>query len=168
MTDLCTPQDVLDRPQLQGLTLGTVREAQIPGYITEASILVQGYLEHNYPEPPDPPEVSPDPIPQAAMIVTARMVARALTSSQSDPSTDTHSSGMGPFTNSQHTAQDALGGGVWLTRQDKMALDSIEGISVNHQTNVAMYDAPRYPSGLVNILHGRTGRPDDVPHGWYG
>jgi hypothetical protein len=158
MTDLCTPEDVLARPTLQDVTLSQTKQDQIPGYIEEASILVEGYLGHTYPDPPTDDTPNPDPVPAAAKIVTARMVARALTATPVEGNFDTYGSTMGPFAHTKHVAADVLGGGVWLTRQDKMALDSIGGI-YSLQTNVAMYDRPRYPVGIVGLLHGPSGSP---------
>lgn len=102
-----------------------VQSAEITGYIEEASVLVEGYLNHTFDDPPTDGSPNADPVPDAARIVTSRVVARAMTSTPVDPNFDQYSSGMGPFTHSKHVAQDVLGGGVWLTHQDKMALDSI-------------------------------------------
>jgi hypothetical protein len=139
MTDLCTIDDVLDRPALIGVAITATMTAQIPGYIEEASALVCGYLGHQFAGTDD------DPIPNAARIVAARAVARALTATPVDGNCDSYTNGstMGPFahTSTRHVASDVLGGGVWLTRQDKMALDSIGG-TYSLQTNVALFDLP--------------------------
>lgn len=159
MTTLCTPQDVLARPTLIGITITEDMTEQIPGYIDEASILIEGYLEHVYPPAPVDDSPSPDPVPDAARIVCARVVARALTTTNTDPNYDsyTHSRNMGGFgaSNTAHVAADVLGGGVWLTKQDKMALDAISGIGQNQATNVAMYDVPKGVTGFVGALFGR-------------
>jgi hypothetical protein len=139
VTDLCTAADVLARPTLIGVTLSDAKTASIPGYISEASLLVQGYLGHTYPDPPTDGSTNRDPVPDAARIVTARVVARALTATPVDPNFDRYASSMGPFTHTKSVAQDVLGGGVWLTRQDKMALDAIGGTYAK-MTNVPMYD----------------------------
>lgn len=160
MTLLCTLDDVKARPQMVSLadSLDSADEEIIAGWIEEASVLVEGYLEHTYPDPPtDSTEPNPDPVPDAARIVTARVVARAYTT-PAGPATgqDSSNSTMGPFSKSAHITQDALGGGVWLTNQDKLALDSIPGRGL---TNMALYEPRRYPVGSINMLHGPTGRP---------
>lgn len=113
------------RPALVAVTVREARRASIPGYIEEASALICGYLGHTFAGRDD------EPVPDAARVVCARVVARAITSTHVDPNFDNHSraSAIGPFshTDTHHVAPDVLGGGVWLTRQDKMALDSIGG-----------------------------------------
>lgn len=159
MTLLCTSDDVMDRPAVKAVPVDTIDADAIDGYIEEASILIEGYLGHTYPDPPTDIDVpNPDPVPDAARIVCARVVARALTAGRVEPNFDsyTNAAAMGgmSYTNTRHVAQDVLGGGVWLTRQDKMALDSIGGI-YSKQSNVALYDAPRHPTGFVGALFGR-------------
>lgn len=135
------------RPALAGLTLSAAQIAQIPGYIEEASALVCGYLGHTFAGTDD------DPVPGAATIVCARVVARALTTSPTDPnlSESTNTRGMGSFsaTTTAHLAQDVLGGGVWLTRQDKMALDSIGG-AYSRMTCVPLYPFDPCPPAPPN------------------
>src|SRR4051812_40145806 len=142
MANLCTDADVQDRPTLQGVNLSATQLAQIPGYIGEASVLIEGYLGHTYTDDED--------IPVAATIVCARVVARALTARPVDGNFDSYGSTMGPFSHTKHVAADVLGGGVWLTKQDKMALDSI-GSAHSRTSNVALYDLPQRASGLINI-----------------
>jgi hypothetical protein len=149
VTDLCTAADVLARPTLIGVTLSDAKTASIPGYFSEASLLVQGYLGHTYPDPPTDGSTNPDPVPGAARIVTARVVARALTATPVDPNFDRYGSTMGPFTHTKSVAQDVLGGGVWLTRQDKLALDAIGG-TYSRMTNVAVYDLRWCPPAPPN------------------
>lgn len=160
MTTLCTPEDVLARPTLIGITITEDMTEQIPGYIDEASILIEGYLEHVYPPAPlDETLPNPDPVPDAARIVCARVVARALTAAKTDPNYDSYtaSRNMGGFgaSNTAHVAADVLGGGVWLTRQDKMALDAISGIGQHQATHVPMFDVPKHVTGFVGALFGR-------------
>lgn len=135
MIALCTAQDVTARPQLAGVPLSAVQSAQLPGYIEEASTLVCGYLGHTY--------TADETVPEAARVVCARMVARALTTSPVDPNASEYSraSAMGSFsaTSTAHVAADVLGGGVWLTKQDKMALDSIGAITRRTVVNLPMY-----------------------------
>lgn len=167
MTLLCTEDDVMERPQIKAAPTGYINTESIPGYIEEASILVEGYLGHTYPDPPtDPAVTNPDPVPDGARIVAARVVARALLADAAnthnpgagpvvDPNIDsiTSTRAMGGFsaTKTEHVAADVLGGGVWLTRQDKMALDSIGG-AYSRQSNVAMYDVPRHRQGIVGAM----------------
>jgi hypothetical protein len=143
VTDLCTAADVLARPTLIGVTLSDAKAASIPAYIEEASALVCGYLGHTFAGTDD------DPVPNAARIVTARVVARALTATPVDGNFDTYGSTMGPFAHTKHVAQDVLGGGVWLTRQDKLALDSIGG-TYSKMTNVPLYDLRWCPPAPPN------------------
>jgi hypothetical protein len=131
---LCTADDVLARPELAGVALSATQTAQLPGYIDEASTLVCGYLGHAY------TGTSDDPVPNAARIVAARVVARALTSPRLDPNFDTYNSSMGPLAHTKHVAPDAIGGGVWLTRQDKLMLDSIS--TLPRFSNVALHAWP--------------------------
>jgi hypothetical protein len=172
VTLLCTSDDVMERPQILAAPTGTVDTASIPGYIEEASILVEGYLGHTYPDPPtDPDVVNPDPVPDAARVVAARAVARALIADAAnngpggprplDPNIDAYTSSrsMGGFsaTKTEHVAADVLGGGVWLTRQDKMALDSIGG-AYSRQTNVPLYDPPRRVRGVIGAIFSQGNR----------
>lgn len=158
MTALCTQTDVLARPAMHqaNITVDNITDLQIAnitGYIEEASILVEGYLNHTFDDAPEPPAINPDPVPDAARVVTARVVARAMTSAPVDPNFDQYSSGMGPFQHTKHVSQDVLGGGVWLTHQDKMALDSIEfaerisHVSIGHpaRTVIGTVGALRLP-----------------------
>jgi Phage protein Gp19/Gp15/Gp42 len=109
---------------------------------------VCGYLAHMY--------AADETVPNAVVIVTARVVARALTTSPTDPNVDSYAStrAMGSFSasNTAHVAQDVLGGGVWLTRQDKMALDAIDGIGSQTAINVPLYRLSWCP---------------DAPDGWW-
>ena len=113
MTDLCTSGDVLARPTLIGVTLRDAQTASIPGYISEASLLVQGYLGHTYPDPPTDGSTNPDPVPNAARIVCARVVARALTATPVDGNYDRYASAMGPFTHTKASLKtcSAVGSG---------------------------------------------------------
>lgn len=92
-------------------------------------------------------------MPNAATIVCARVVARTLTSTPVEPNLDTYSraSAMGPFnhTDIRHVAQDVLGGGVWLTRQDKMALSSVGG-TYSKMTNLPLYPFDPCPPAPPN------------------
>jgi hypothetical protein len=100
------------------------------GWITEASTLIEGYLRHTY--------TADETVPDAARIVCARVVARALTTPVTTPNADRYDSTMGPFTASTQVTRDALGGGVWLTRQDKMALDSIPGEGLTNRSMIPL------------------------------
>lgn len=141
MADLCTEADVMARPALAGLTLSTAQTASVDGYIDEASVLIEGYLGHTY--------AADETVPDAARIVCARVVARALTATPVDPNFDRYDSTMGPFTQQKHVAPDVLGGGVWLTRQDKMALDAIGGV-YSRMTNVSLYPFDPCPTAPPN------------------
>lgn len=148
MIDLCTVADVTARPELVGRQVSDDDTAKIAGWITDASGLIEGYLQREF--------IDTDPIPKQATVVCARMVARALTTRQAPPTIDSVNSSMGPFAASQHITQDALGGGVWLTRQDRLLLDGI--MKEPRMTNVAMYDAPtQRPIGSANSRLFRRG-----------
>lgn len=168
MTLLCTQADVLDRPALSAAGISTFTEtqaAQVDGYIEEASVLVEGYLGHTYADPPTDGSPNPDPVPDAARLVAARVVARALTSTPVDPNFDSYSSAMGPFSHQKHVAQDVLGGGVWLTRQDKMALDAIDTNA--RISNISTYHPEPTPVGLAgSILMPPPIWPPGMPPGW--
>lgn len=133
MTALCTEADLLARPALIRVTLSDAQTASIPGFSDEASVLIEGYIGHTFAGTDD------DPVPTAAVIVCARVVARALTATPVDPNFDAYGSTIGPFAHSKRVAPDVLGGGVWLTKQDKLALDSIGG-AYSRMTNIALYD----------------------------
>ena len=124
-------------PLVDSLTFTGTQTAQIPGWITEASTLIEGYLRHTY--------TADETVPDAARIVCARVVARALTTPVTTPNADRYDSTMGPFTASTQMTRDALGGGVWLTRQDKMALDSIPGGGLTNRSMIPLKPCPPAP-----------------------
>lgn len=111
---LCSSDDVLARPQMRGVSADA---GTLNGYIEEASVLIEGYLGH--------PFAIGETVPNAAKLVCARMVARAITATPVDPNFESYGSSFGPMAHTKHVAQDVLGGGVWLTRQDKLILDGI-------------------------------------------
>src|SRR4051812_14736980 len=123
---MVTTAFVLLHPTLQGVDLPQAERDKLPGYIADASVLIEGYLQLSWPDPPANP-TDPSPIPGAAQIVCRRVVARALTATPIDPSFDTYASTIGPLSHTKHVTSDVLGGGVWLTRQDRLILDGIPG-----------------------------------------
>lgn len=149
---MITATDVLLHPTLQGVQLPAPELAKIPGYIADASALIEGYLKRTFPDPPDtdnPQTVNL--VPDAARLVCRRMVARVLTSAPIDANFDAYASTMGPMSHTKHVAQDVLGGGVWLTNQDKVILNGITSAGV----------------GVVNIpLYAISSCPPAPPNWW--
>ncbi len=69
-----------------------------------------------------------DPVPAGARVVTAGVVACPdVYAGRSRLDSYSHASTMGAMshTDTMRVTPDALGGGVWSTRQDKMTLDAI-------------------------------------------
>lgn len=159
---MVTPEFVLLHPTLLNPAPPTIVIAEIPGYIEDASVLIEGYLETAYPDPPEDDTASDptvNPVPQPARIVCRRMVARALSTPEIDPRFDSYASAMGPLSHTKHVGQDVMGGGVWLTRQDKLILDGIPG--TDSAVHMAMYDLPERNRGSVCGLRslGVVGHP---------
>ncbi|MCV7010354.1 hypothetical protein [Mycobacterium gordonae] len=121
---MVTTAFVLLHPTLAGVSLPSAELAKVPGLIEDASVLIEGYLERSYPDPPANP-TDPNPVPEPARIVCRRAVARAVVTPDADPRFDSYASAMGSMSHTKHVRQDVMGGGVWLTRQDKMILDGI-------------------------------------------
>lgn len=152
LTPFCTSDDVKARPALAGVTLTGPQTTAMPGFIEDATLIVGGYLDTiGYVPVPhgDPPAFADE-----VRVVTARLVARALTAPARPADLDTFNSSMGPMGHSAHVAADAIGGGAWLTKADKLILDSLvhrPGLS-----NIAMYDVePCRPRGSVGGLWPR-------------
>ncbi len=149
---------VLQHPTLQGVTLPSSELAKIPGYIADASALIEGYLQRAYPDPPNNPQAV-NPVPEAARTVCRRTVARVLTSTPVDPSFDSYAATMGPMSHTKHVAADALGGGVWLTNQDKVILNSITttALGVIHIPMYATSSCPPAPPNWWNLTPASGG-----------
>ena len=81
-----------------------------------AAALIRGHL--GQPPPSDDQDAA-----AAVRYVTAQMIARALSrAGDADAGLATRTTTTGPFTVQQGYATDAQGGGVWLTRQDRIML----------------------------------------------
>lgn len=144
---MVTTAFVLLHPTLAGVTPPSTELAKVPGYIADASMLIEGYLERTYPDPPVNP-TDPNPVPEPARIVCRRAVARALVTPDADPRFDSYASAMGSMSHTKHVGQDVMGGGVWLTRQDKMILDGIG--NTDRIVHVPMFVADPCPEAPPN------------------
>lgn len=142
---MVTTAFVLLHPTLHGVTLPQAELDKIPGYIADASGLIEGYLQRTF---PDPPPTDTNPVPEPARIVCRRVVARALIAPEIDPRFDTYASTMGPLSHTKHVAADVLGGGVWLTRQDKLILDGIP--ATNDAMNIPLFAFTPCPAAPPN------------------
>lgn len=89
----------------------TADSARIEALLEEASALVVGYLR----------EV-PHPVPDAARLVTARMVVRVLEAPEQSYSVSSTQQTAGPFSQSVTYSNGASGGAPWLTASDKTML----------------------------------------------
>lgn len=159
---MVTKEFVLLHPTLTTPSPPTTEANKIPGYIEDASVLIEGYLETAFPDPPEDAtaeDPSVNPVPQPARIVCRRMVARALTSPAIDSRFDSYASTMGPLSHTKHVGADVMGGGVWLTKQDKMILDGIPG--TDSAVHVAMFELEPHNRGTICGLHslGVVGHP---------
>lgn len=107
---LASRADVLAR--MGDRDLDQVDDSRTTALLEEASALVEGYLRR-----------VPEPVPDAVRLVVARMVTRALSRGEGiDAAADSFSQQAGPYSVTTHYASDSLGGGVWLSAQDKLAL----------------------------------------------
>lgn len=99
-----------------GRDLDTSETAAVAGLITEASVLVVGYLNRDWTALAD--------VPDAVRVVVSRMVARALTGSSNIPAgTESFSSSLSVMSHTVKLGTDVAIGSPWLSKADKISLD---------------------------------------------
>ena len=98
-----------------GRALSTDETAAMAGLITEASVLVVGYLRRDYTALAD--------VPEAVRVVVSRMAARALTGASNIPAgAESYGATMATFGHTVKLGPDVVTGSVWLSRVDKTTL----------------------------------------------
>lgn len=118
---LASSEDVV---ALLGLDLTPEQAEQIEGLLEEASDLVLAWCR--------PYGMVFDPIPAAVARVTARVVARVITSGSQVDGTAAQTTVVGPFQRQVTFNADATSGGPWLTRADKLRLKPHRNSYVQH------------------------------------
>lgn len=97
-------------------TLTTGEVGDLPGVVTEASALVEGYLGVIYADDAE--------VPAAVVVTTSRVAARIFSTAPNalPAGGDSRSQSMGPLSATVHYVADSTSGGPWLTKSDKMML----------------------------------------------
>lgn len=112
MTTLAADSDVEAR---LGRELAGAESAAVAGLLTEASVLVVGYLRRDWD--------ALDDVPEAVRVVVSRMAARALTGASNIPAgTEQFGSSLSVMSHTVKLGADVVIGSPWLSRTDKVSL----------------------------------------------
>jgi hypothetical protein len=107
--------DNADMAARLGRALSTDETAAVAGLITEASVLVVGYLRRDWTALAD--------VPEAVRVVVSRMAARALTGASNLPAgAESYGSSLSVMSHTVKLGPDVVTGSVWLSRVDKTTL----------------------------------------------
>lgn len=121
ITVLATDEDVEKR---LGRQLTDQEKAKTPGLLEEASALVLAYCRRTK-------TGFGDPVPDAVVIVTSRMVARVLTTPSGLEGVVSQQKGAGPFQETRNYGTDGVSVSPWLTKADKIMLAGLAGSMVS-------------------------------------
>lgn len=97
-----------------GATYTDTQVAQLTSWLTDAGLLIDGYLCVS----------APDPAPEAYKQVSINMAVRALAATDSGvtPGATAQLNVAGPFTQQTQFSAQSTTGGVWLSASDKLML----------------------------------------------
>lgn len=87
----------------------------LPGLAEEAQLLVEGHVGR----------LLADPVPQVAVVVASRMVARVFGAPDAQSGVDSTQLSAGSFQLTQKFTEGSTSGGPWLARADKIMLRAL-------------------------------------------
>lgn len=146
---LCDTADVEER---LGRTMNTEETGAWKGIAREATVLIEGYLDKEWPDDDADDDTVPAAVPMNVRVVCSRMTARTLVAPGSapggalagglPPGTKSFNSSMGPLGHTTTFGDDVVFGSPWLSKADKMMLRRRR-----YAEHVPMYPTPTVGQG---------------------